>query len=141
MLLCSPICSFFVEGLAETKGSWISLGAGRMKADNPRERPWAARTAWTARIEMRGKEPTRKRVSVSIEVTLPAPPNATKKNRRDIDKLARSILDALTGIVYVDDEQVDDLTIRKVVAERGHGARVVIAPIVEALRPDVLVEG
>ena len=33
--------------------------------------------------------------------------------RPDIDKLARAVLDALTGIVWVDDDQVVELVCRK----------------------------
>ena len=44
-----------------------------------------------------------------------APAHPTVKP--DVDKLSRSVLDALTGIVWVDDAQVVDKTVRKRYAE------------------------
>lgn len=56
--------------------------------------------------------------------TLPTPP-AVKRNG-DIDKLARAVLDALTGPVLVDDSLVVELNCRKRIAELGEEPRVVI---------------
>lgn len=123
--------SFFVEGLAETKGSFVAIAPGILRADNPREKPWAELVGWTAKIAMRGKTIIAGRVSVEIYVTLPAPPNKTKKNRRDGDKLTRSILDAMTGIVFVDDELVDSHLCRKRIAKPGKklGAAIYVEPM------------
>ncbi len=48
--------------------------------------------------------------------------------RPDVDKLLRAILDALTLLAYVGDEQVCDVHARKVYAERP-GAAVVVAEV------------
>ncbi len=45
----------------------------------------------------------------------------------DIDKLARSVLDALTGLIYLDDGQVFDLATRKLWGEPGEPGLVVEA--------------
>ncbi len=103
----------FVDGMPETKGSWIG-GRGRLRPDNPREQAWATQIGWLARARLRDTPPSTARLSVALRFTLLPPPNRSKKNRRDIDKLARSALDAMSGIVYVDDEQVDRLGIVKV---------------------------
>lgn len=110
---------FQVDGMPVTKGSW-KPGHGRggrivMRPDNADEPAWANAVAWAARIAGRGEHKPSKtsRFSVHLEFTLEPPPSARRTNRRDIDKLARSVLDALTGIVWADDEQVDHLVIDK----------------------------
>jgi crossover junction endodeoxyribonuclease RusA len=124
VVIVTAFVSIWVDGVAETKGSWISLGHGRVKADNPREKAWATAVGWAAKLHLRGAAPRIERIGVTLLLRLPPRPNKTKKNQRDIDKLARSILDALSGIAYVDDEQVDQLTVNKVVAEDRPGAQI-----------------
>ena len=48
-----------------------------------------------------------------------APAFPTKRSSGDLDKLARAVLDALTGVVYRDDSQVIDLRLRKRYADAG----------------------
>lgn len=105
-----PFASFKVAGLPETKGSWRAIGAGRMKRDNPREKAWAETVGWAARATMRGKLPI---VGALVAMDFTLPPPVGKKNLRDIDKLARSCLDAMNAIVYIDDENVRDLVAHK----------------------------
>lgn len=125
----SNFLNVFIAGVPETKGSWIPLGGGRVKADNPREKAWAHAIGWMAKVKLRNVAPLRDRVSVAIDFVLPPRPNRTKKNQRDIDKLARSCLDALSEIAFVDDEQVDELVLRKRVAPTGVGATITVGPL------------
>lgn len=111
--------SFFVDGLAETKGSWRAVGAGRMIPDNPRAKSWESRVSWSARLAMRHNEPMSGACEVVATFVLPVPPSKAKKHRRDLDKLARAALDGLNGIVYVDDEQVAELHVRKVTTDNA----------------------
>lgn len=111
----SAYVTMMIEGVAETKGSWIPLGAGKMKRDNPREKAWATHVAWVAKLMMRGKLIMGSAL-VTIDFVLPKA--IGKKNQRDIDKLARSCLDAMTGIVYSDDENVRALVATKEVGSR-----------------------
>lgn len=58
-------------------------------------------------------------VRLSLVFRLPRPASAPKKRilperRPDLDKLVRAVLDALRGIVYVDDARVVELVARKV---------------------------
>lgn len=128
---------FEVDGMPMTKGSWAIARRGKRTVlipDNPGEVAWAELVGWSARSAQfpgTGPDPDA-RFWVTIEFTLDPPPNRTRKNRRDIDKLARSVLDALTGILWDDDEQVDDLTLRKFVrgdrgARRKSGALIVVS--------------
>lgn len=111
----SAYVTMTIEGVAETKGSWIPLGNGRMKRDNPREKAWAEQVGWVAKLMMRGKMPL---TSALVTLDFVLPPAHGRKNQRDVDKLARSCLDAMTGIVYVDDENVRGLVAMKEVGSR-----------------------
>lgn len=122
---------FHVAGLAETKGSWRGIGRGRMRPDNPREESWAALVAWSAKAAMlrAGHVVDKRRYSVEIDFVLPAPRGM--RNRRDIDKMIRSVLDAMTKLVWIDDEQVDQIIASKRVGQTGQtiGATIRVATI------------
>jgi Holliday junction resolvase RusA-like endonuclease len=110
--------SFTVAGTAATKGSWKAMRAksGRlmMVPEIKREKPWAEAVAWSARVAMAGAAPVAVSVRVSIMVSVTRPKTSKLgAPRMDVDKLARSILDAMTGIVYIDDVQVISLSISK----------------------------
>lgn len=120
------IAEFDVRGLPYTKGSWRSVGKGRMIPDDPRSAAWEALIQWYARVAWRRRAtftrtdtPIADRVGVVLLFVLPVPPNKAKKHRRDIDKLARCALDALTGIIYLDDEQVDELEVSKITSSKS----------------------
>lgn len=121
------IARFFVDGLPESKGSWRALPGGRVKPDNPREKAWRDAVGWAAKAQMIGKAPYDGHVAVDLDFFLPPPKG--RKNRRDADKLARSVLDAMTGIVYVDDELVYKLLSVKNVTNTGmHGVQIAVRP-------------
>lgn len=104
-----------VPGIAQTKGSWRSVTTKRgprLIPDNEEEKAWAELIAWHARAQLKNAAPTAKRYAVRIVAELP-PRMGRKSYNRDVDKLARSCLDALTGILWIDDEQVDRLEISK----------------------------
>ncbi len=144
--------SFFVPGIPATKGSHkvISRGrGGRQLArplvinDNPRGYSWARAVATMARFEMASRPPLEGAVAVTMLFALPRPKRHHRANgtlkpaapehpatRPDLDKLARSAGDALTGIVYRDDSQVVTLALEKHYALRGQepGVRVIAGP-------------
>lgn len=111
--------SFVVDGMPQTKGSWRPVHRrGRVKLipDNDLEPGWASAVAWSAKVAMMGgKFPSGARFEVKLEFYLTPPPNKRRTNRRDLDKLVRSVLDALTSLVWADDEQVDKLVVQKFV--------------------------
>lgn len=85
-------------------------------SDNPRTRPWRALVDDAARQVT--SEPLTGPVAVTIRFTLARPKSRPRRDlfpdrRPDIDKLARAILDAITGAVVVDDAQVVQLACRK----------------------------
>lgn len=121
--------SFFVNGAPATKGSWRVM-RGNMVPDNQRERPWADVVAWTAKAC--GSKPTSKPVRVCLQFFFAKPKRPTNPypSRNDVDKLARSCLDALTGVSWVDDQQVVDLRASKDYADdRGPGVWVRISEV------------
>lgn len=118
------VISFFVAGVPQTKGSWkvaMRQGRPRLIPDNETEPAWAAAVAWAAKLELakHRHEADRRPYSVTMDFTLPAIVGRGRKNRRDVDKLIRSCLDALTGLVWLDDEQVNDVSASKVVGYRA----------------------
>lgn len=131
--------TFTYPGAIATKGSTRAfayrrkdgtLGAS-VTADNPRARwvqdgiGYVARAAF-ARV---GLYPGG--VAISIDVYLARPVSVNPRRRPlptvkpDVDKIARLVLDALTGVAYVDDAAVCTLTIRKRYAD-ARGPRVVV---------------
>lgn len=108
---------FFVDGIPATKGSWKVM-RGKLRPDNERERPWANAIAWSARAAG-VRQPTNKPLRVEVLCYFPRPkqPKHPYPSRNDVDKLGRSVLDALTGIVWVDDQQVVALRVSKRYAE------------------------
>lgn len=134
---------FSVKGIAAPQGSKnaipIKNRAGTIVGTNLIESskkvgPWRHRIAAGGEVAMHryGAKPFKGAVRVHLRFVLPRPkatpkdtPPAIKKNG-DIDKLARAVLDALTGPVLVDDCLVVELNCRKRIGEPGEEPRVVI---------------
>ena len=87
--------------------------------------------AETARLAMRAARPMEGPLKVSLTFRLPMPKSMTKRLRAavlsgeahylgayDADNLAKSQLDGMNGVVFVDDKQVVDLHIVKRGAEK-----------------------
>lgn len=71
--------------------------------------------------------------AVKVEITFQMPKGKTVKREfptvvPDCDKLARSVLDAMTGILYNDDAQVVELHAFKVYSETP-GAFIIVTPL------------
>lgn len=127
-----------IEGRAQPQGSAKAFAFrradGRLGAnvvsDNPRLKDWRTTVALAARIAIGpGRQAYGGAVEIAAVFELPRPARCDRDYptvRPDLDKLARGILDALTGLVYVDDAQVIALTVRKLYAAAGVGPRTVI---------------
>jgi Holliday junction resolvase RusA-like endonuclease len=121
--------AFFAEGVPQPQGSAKgfvvkSKATGKLRAvvtsDNPKVRPWreSVRDAARRAMEREGQSTLLLTgpLSLSMFFLMPPPQAVAKKftkgryvactTRPDVDKLVRSILDALTGLVYADDGQV-----------------------------------
>lgn len=90
---------------------------------SPAAKPWKAAVAASAGEAMNGQELYRCPLRVRIWFYMPRPKNHYRKGKStsgmlsstapqypavkpDIDKLSRAVLDALTGVVYLDDSQI-----------------------------------
>lgn len=134
--------SFAVEGTPAPKGSMRAFRTKRGKVavthDNERTRLWEDAVAYHARRAMsyaRRFLPYVGAMEVVLTFLLPRPKTVkcahpTAKN--DLDKLTRTVLDALTGIVWEDDGQVVKLTAMKAYADGiAPGVRVHVTEIQE----------
>lgn len=126
-------CKFGVPGAAAPQGSKRAFklrGSGRvvLVESSAKVKPYRATVALSAR-QAWNRPPTGKAVYVRVAFTFVRPKShRTGKGairsgapdfpgKPDIDKLCRAVLDALTGVVYVDDAQVVWLEATKHYAE------------------------
>jgi crossover junction endodeoxyribonuclease RusA len=111
-----------------------SSGAAHMRFVDWRQ---AVRSEAQRAIEQKGNDSGLFEGPVSVECrfSLPKPASAPKTRRTwplgarsgDVDKLARLVLDALTGIVFADDSHVVDLHVSK---DYGMpGVEILVAPV------------
>jgi crossover junction endodeoxyribonuclease RusA len=125
------IYSFTVFGTAAPQGSKRHLGNGVMVESSNRLRPWRN----DVRCAAIDNKPTAWDLASSMQVNLifwfprpashygskngmsylkaNAPVEPVSARVGDIDKLSRAVLDALTGVAYLDDRQVVNLQARK----------------------------
>ena len=116
----TPTLTFTVYGVAVPKGSmkaFVPKGWTRpvITHDNVKTKPWGQDISRTA-LETRGDRPviTDDALVLELQFFLPRPTSLSKRitrhaKRPDLDKLTRTVKDALKGIVYRDDSQVDEL--------------------------------
>lgn len=134
----SGVLGFWVAGAPVTQGSKRAFARGG-RAVLVEDRadvlvPWRAAVHRGARaaVEAQGWEmvPLRRPVSVGLVFCLPRPRSSLvgapcTVRSGDVDKLARAVLDALTGVVFADDAQVVGLSVSKIWAgQGGPGVRV-----------------
>ena len=106
-----PVSLFvFVPGVPAPQGSKRHVGNGRMIESSAAVGPWRERVALVAHNAMGGLAPMTGPVTVVLTFWLPRPKSAKAgaqaTKRPDLDKLVRAVLDALTGIAFIDDSQV-----------------------------------
>ena len=112
---------FTCYGLPRPQGStraFVVKGRAVTTSDTADLKPWRASLADAGREAMAdlGEQIWDGPVHVSATFTLPRPKSRPKRDRwpdrkPDIDKLARALLDGLTGPVVTDDAQVCVLTV------------------------------
>ena len=125
--------SFFVSGLPVAQGSlkWFPVKGPRrviLTSTAKGLAPWREIVGYAAREAMQkaGATMTTEAVTLTLTFVLPRPkrlsarrPTPRHITRPDRDKLERAIGDALTGVVYADDAQIDDGPTRKRYAKPG----------------------
>lgn len=127
---------FFVSGLPQPQGStraFIRGGRAVTTSANPKNRDWRTVVGFVAQEHVQQFEESSP-VSLEMEFVMPRPQALPKTRvtpmtkKPDLDKLERSICDALTGIAYRDDSQVTHVRKWKRYAAIGEqsGVRIVI---------------
>lgn len=116
---------FFVAGKPAPQGSKRHVGGGRMIEASKALKPWRDQIANTAGEHIAGMgqwipvscEP----ISIELWFVMPRPLRTKLTvphiKRPDVDKLARAVLDGLTGVLFDDDSAVTHLLARKRMAE------------------------
>ncbi len=117
------VIRFVVPGKPATKGS-VKLGTTNtgtpfLRQDNKRQKAWAHDVGFCALVGKRHAGVDwlmTGPVAVHVTCYVVRPESAERDLphvKPDVDKIARSALDALTGIIYKDDAQVTELRIKK----------------------------
>lgn len=135
--------TFHCIGIPQPKGStksWLNKRTGRVVtvSDNDRLAGWERTVALAAKAA--GLRPHDGPCCVEATFVLPRPKSHFRKNgelrpsapmrhvsKPDGDKLLRAVLDALTGIAWVDDSQADFALARKRYADPGEQPGVSVA--------------
>lgn len=107
----TPHHSFFVHGVPEQQGStraFVVNGRAHITSTNKNLGTWRRLVADVAQEHA---ELHTQGIKMRLTFIMPKPKSAPKKvismiKRPDLDKLVRSVLDALTGVFYKDDSQV-----------------------------------
>jgi crossover junction endodeoxyribonuclease RusA len=124
---------FFVPGDPAPQGSkraFRNQHTGRIQLTESSKKvgPWRERVAIAAHNAMCSGAVFDGAVSITLNFVLPRPKSAPKRStppavkRPDLDKLIRSCLDAITGVVVSDDSRVISLAAYKRIAEIGETA-------------------
>jgi Holliday junction resolvase RusA-like endonuclease len=121
---------FVVLGPPATKGSTVSFMGKRgivTKTDSTGLGGWTQAVGWAAKAARVPYSPRPQAVKVSAWFQFQRPAGAKRRPfpsvRPDGDKLARALLDALSGVAYEDDAQVVELQVFK---QYGQDARTVV---------------
>ena len=137
---------FFVPGIAKPGGSkkaFFNPKTGRAIVVDACKgnKDWRSAVSSCAYEVMQGRELIHDPIEVTFEFHMPRPKGhfgskGIRKSapvfpatRPDVLKLARSVEDSLTGLVYADDSQIVTETLRKVYAEKMAGVWITIRSI------------
>jgi Holliday junction resolvase RusA-like endonuclease len=113
---------FSVLGNPVPKQSFRAVAGGRGYTD-PRVKAWQEKVAYEARYVMDGDEPLTGDLQVSLKFYL------SDRRRKDLDNLSKGVLDALNGIVFVDDRQIVDLHLQKYYDKDNPGVSVCVTRV------------
>lgn len=107
-----------VPGVAAPKGSLSWVGKGRVVESSKAYPQWKDDVGYHALAAMKKQRYGVLREAVTINITFELPKPMRPRSERhvtkpDLDKLVRGILDALTGVVWIDDSQVTFLAASK----------------------------
>jgi crossover junction endodeoxyribonuclease RusA len=128
----------FVPGVPVPKGSKKAFAVGRraftVEQNEKKQKPWASLITLAA--QQQKPELLTEAVAVMLVFYMPRPKHHYRSGKhaselkpdspqwhtsggKDVDKLTRCVLDALTSVAYVDDTQVCQLDARKLYGDPG----------------------
>lgn len=110
--------SFFVDGNPVPKQSYRAVHGGGYT--DPRVKAWQEKVADVASLNMRGKDMLTGLITIELQFFL------SDKRRKDWDNLSKGVCDALNGIVYKDDSQIEQATIEKAYSKEEPGVYVLV---------------
>ena len=110
--------SFFVDGNPVPKQSYRAVHGGGYT--DPRVKAWASLVSDHAMLAMAGKDMLTGLITIELQFFLP------DKRRKDWDNLSKGVCDALNGIVYKDDSQIERATIEKAYSKDEPGVYVLV---------------
>lgn len=132
-----------VPGTPAPQGSKKHVGNGRMIESSKALRPWRRHVTETVTQALGDWELTKDPIKVKIYFQLQRPESVSNPKRKswrehpivkpDLDKLARAILDSLTGVVYVDDSQVIKLTVEKQYVEALPTTTIIVENLIDQI--------
>jgi crossover junction endodeoxyribonuclease RusA len=128
--VAARMIDLFVAGEPRPKGSWKAIlprGSRfpRVICDNQHTRPWQSLIGLAAGDAMAGRPLFDGPIRIRVEFVFRRPASVKRKSRPlpstrpDIDKLLRTIMDALQGVVYTEDSRVVEVAARKVYDDVG----------------------
>ena len=124
------------EPVAQGRGR-ATTANGRVRVfDPPKSRNWKA-TAQAHMIDQReGSRPWGGALSIVITAVFTMPKSRHRKKtprpaewhtkKPDADNIAKAVKDAATGVLWLDDKQIADLTVQKVTAAQGDEPGVIV---------------
>jgi crossover junction endodeoxyribonuclease RusA len=128
-----PSITFRVASVPVPKGSmraFVRGGRPILTSDNRSLKGWEAIVRAQAQAHVQALWPAS--VAVTLAFALPRTKSLPKRTERahltkpDLDKLARAVLDALTGVAFNDDAQVTQLACKKRYALEGEQPGVLV---------------
>ena len=110
--------TLFVEGHPRTKGSWTAMnvkGVTRFRHASSNSARWCRYLKNEVTKRWQHDPLVSGPLHLTLKFSVPRPKTVrsvhpTSRFSGDVDKLARAVLDTLTGVVYHDDSQVVALT-------------------------------
>jgi len=145
------VIQFTVHGIpapAGSKRAFVVKGRAVVTDASAKSRPWKALVADAAAQAMNGAQLLRGPLCLSIVFHVPRPKGHIGKHgvrpsaprfpavRPDVDKLSRAVLDALSGVLYIDDAQIVEKTVAKYYGEPAR-AEITVRELAETAQQEL----
>jgi Holliday junction resolvase RusA-like endonuclease len=123
--------SFRADGLPVPQGSMKVIQGRILHSQGSALAVWRSSIGYAAKLA--GHTPQEGPMAISLDFVMPKPRTVKRSHPSvapDLDKLIRSVLDSLTGIAYIDDSQVCEIT-----ASKAYGVNIGVEITLEKIIP------